>query len=484
MIRPKRDNFSKYIIFIQSALNLFLSFVRRRAKKYNNKLTMLTSFDIKVVSFSLIPSFLHCLNKMLVKSFAITITVIAQAAMLVTADVSEYYKNFTSKVNPRNVSIPSITQTTSVDPYQECVYYNPDPSVIDIVDNEWPTVWEIATSNGMNKSAEFLSVYNSVDWSKAPNIPVRTFNADGSLDMTGYSDSDPDCWWSFSTCVKPKLSDVYADIYQCNEPETWGLTYDDGPNCSQNAFYDFLQEKKLKATMFYIGSNVIDWPYAAMRGIADGHQIACHTWSHHYMTTLTNEEVFAEFYFTQKAIHLATGLTPRFWRPPYGDIDDRVRWIASQLGLTAVMWNLDTNDWAAGDTETMQQVEDTYESFIEMGKNGTFAHSGNIVLSHEVDNDTMTLAVENLPAIMSAYKNVINLATCANVSYPYFEDYEWTPVMNATISESSSKTPLSTSAVSRSGTATALAQIKVANSANSLIPGLTVAIALLAAVFI
>jgi hypothetical protein len=33
------------------------------------------------------------------------------------------------------------------------------------------------------------------------------------------------------------------------------------------------------------------------------------------MTTLTNQEVLAELYYTQKAIKLATGLTPRYWRP-------------------------------------------------------------------------------------------------------------------------------------------------------------------------
>ena len=31
---------------------------------------------------------------------------------------------------------------------------------------------------------------------------------------------------------------------------------------------------------FYIGSNVMDWPLQAMRGIEDGHQICVHTWSH------------------------------------------------------------------------------------------------------------------------------------------------------------------------------------------------------------
>jgi hypothetical protein len=252
---------------------------------------------------------------MQLKSLAISVA-IAQVASLVSADITTYYESFTSEINPLNISIPAISETTSLDPTTECAYYNPDASLITINATEWPTIWDVATTNGMNTSAEFVALYNSIDWTKAPNIPVRTMTAAGGLDFTNYSaTADPDCWWSASVCTKPKLADVNEDISNCPEPETWGLTYDDGPNCSHNAFYDYLQEQKLKATMFYIGSNVLDWPYGAMRGVVDGHHIAAHTWSHHYTTTLTNQEVLAEFYYTQKAIKLATGLTPRYWRP-------------------------------------------------------------------------------------------------------------------------------------------------------------------------
>nr|ABG73111.1 chitin deacetylase 2 [Mucor racemosus]ABO38856.1 chitin deacetylase 2 [Mucor racemosus] len=372
---------------------------------------------------------------MQIKTLAALIA-IAQIANEVAADLT-FWHNFTTQIDPKNVSVPSITQTTSINPSEECVYYSPDTSLVDIVSAEWPTSWQKATTNGMNETAEFIAMYNSIDWTKAPNIPVRTLLADGSLNMTGYSSSsDPDCWWSASGCTKPKISDAYTDLVQCAEPETWGLTYDDGPNCSHNAFYDYLEEQKLKATMFYIGSNVIDWPYGAMRGIQDGHHIACHTWSHPMITTFTNQEVLAEFYFSLKAIKLATGLTPRYWRPPYGDIDDRVRWIAAQLGLTAVMWNLDTDDWAAGLTKTVADVQTAYDQFIQMGKNGTFAGSGNIVLAHEINNETMSLAIQNLPSIQAAYKQVINVATCFNISQPYFEDYTWLDVLNGTAASS------------------------------------------------
>lgn len=373
---------------------------------------------------------------MQIKAFITSIT-IALAASQVAADPT-FWKNFTTQINPKNVSTPSIAQTTSIDPTEECVYYSPDTSLINIVSSEWPTIWQKATTNGMNETSEFTTLYNSIDWTKAPNIPVRTTLADGTLNTTSYSSSsDPDCWWSASGCTQPKISDAYADLSQCPEPETWGLTYDDGPNCSHNAFYNYLDEQKLKATMFYIGSNVLDWPYGAMRGIQDGHHIASHTWSHPMITTFTNQEVLAELYFSLKAIKLATGLTPRYWRPPYGDIDDRVRWIATQLGLTAVMWNLDTDDWNAGLTKTVADVQNTYDQFIDMGKNDTFANTGNIVLSHEINNETMSLAIQNLPNIQAAYKQVINVATCFNISRPYFEDYLWSGVLNGSLSSSS-----------------------------------------------
>lgn len=69
-----------------------------------------------------------------------------------------------------------------------------------------------------------------------------------------------------------------------------------------------------------------------------GHQLAVHTWSHPSLTTLTNEQIVAELGWTKKVIKDVTGVTPNTWRPPYGDIDDRVRAIAAQMGLTPIIW--------------------------------------------------------------------------------------------------------------------------------------------------
>lgn len=57
----------------------------------------------------------------------------------------------------------------------------------------------------------------------------------------------------------------------------------------------------------------MDWPLQAMRAHDEGHEICVHTWSHQYMTALSNEVVFAELYYTQKAIKAVLGVTPQCW---------------------------------------------------------------------------------------------------------------------------------------------------------------------------
>jgi hypothetical protein len=128
-------------------------------------------------------------------------------------------------------------------------------------------------------------------------------------------------------------------------------------------------------------------------------------------------------------------------------LDDRVRWIATQLDLTAVIWNLDTDDWAANVLAgvTTETVDNTYEDFIKMGTNGTFSTSGNIVLSHEINNKTMELFMKHYPAIKKAYSHVMDVATCMNITTPYAETSVTFPTFEQSLSSSSNNSSASNS---------------------------------------
>lgn len=225
---------------------------------------------------------------------------------------------------------------------------------------------------------EVQAVIKQLDFTKVGTAIPRTVK-DWVLDITHYNAlEDPDCWWSASICKKPKISFIPEDIYVCPNKGDWGLNYDDGPykfgwpttekdkEFDQPRFYNFLIDSanKQKATLFcksekkthfidflilffslVVGSNLIKFPIAAQRALNDGHTICSHTWSHPQMTSLTNEEVVAQLYWTQKAIKETLGITPKCWRPPYGDVDDRVRSIAWQMGMRTILWDQDSNDW-------------------------------------------------------------------------------------------------------------------------------------------
>ncbi|WFD40790.1 uncharacterized protein MJAP1_003779 [Malassezia japonica] len=286
---------------------------------------------------------------------------------------------------------------------------------------DFPTVSQIA--NIVQGDDEAQKIWKDVQGMGLIPSGAKPKTADNSggqsmgINMQGYDNKDdPDCWWSASGCKKPKQKGLVEDLYTCPEPDTWGLTFDDGPNCTHNAFYDFLKKEKLKATLFYIGSNVVNWPYQAQRGLVDGHDVCVHTWSHRYMTTLSNEQVFAELYYTSKVIKQIIGITPSCWRPPYGDTDDRVRAIAQGLGLRTIIWEEDTDDWniQPGGQKSTQQIDQNYQKIIDKANS-----ESPIVLTHEINQNTMDEFQKMYPKIKNAFKNVVPLTACQNVSKPY-----------------------------------------------------------------
>lgn len=61
-------------------------------------------------------------------------------------------------------------------------------------------------------------------------------------------------------------------------------------------------------------------------------------------------------------------------QPPFGDVDDRIRYIATQLGLRTVVWQFDSNDWRVGTGNiTAATVDGNYQALIQRQQNGTFS---------------------------------------------------------------------------------------------------------------
>jgi peptidoglycan-N-acetylglucosamine deacetylase len=143
----------------------------------------------------------------------------------------------------------------------------------------------------------------------------------------------------------------YAISGRCkNQKETImsiALTFDDGPRPDYTPqILDILSKYGIKATFFCVGQAVDAHPELVKRASDEGHLVANHSYTHPHLPQLDDGAVNGEFGNTNSAIEKATGKAPGYFRPPFGETDDRVNGIASQLGLNGpILWTVDTNDW-------------------------------------------------------------------------------------------------------------------------------------------
>ncbi|KAI8373109.1 uncharacterized protein BYT42DRAFT_500605 [Radiomyces spectabilis] len=298
------------------------------------------------------------------------------------------------------------------------------------VDN-YPDTWAIPPTN----DPVLAPVMASINWSLVPDAPVRTVNSEGDVEFHAYNaEEDKYCWWTAAACIAPKVDYLPEDIYKCPNPGDWGLTYDDGPMVPQKKevddpyaeprLYNFLAQTNQKSTLFYVGSNVVNFPEAASRAQESGHDICLHTWSHPFMTSLTNEQIVAEFYWSLRAVKEATGVTSRCWRPPYGDVDDRVRAIAHQMGLSTVLWTHDSQDWQIGAVDghlTEEDVNGFFQRWVNTRQAGQDVAEGHIGLQHELNKNTITMAEKWLPVMQKSF-NVKSIFECNAMHKSYWED--------------------------------------------------------------
>ncbi|EIN13650.1 glycoside hydrolase/deacetylase, partial [Punctularia strigosozonata HHB-11173 SS5] len=226
-------------------------------------------------------------------------------------------------------------------------------------------------------------------------IPIPDFNvtvAGGCpANPEAVAEAEERCWWTCSTCTRT------TDVTTCPDKFTWGVTYDDGPSVYSTNLLQYLDAHDIKATFFSIGSRALGLPASLQEEYMAGHQIGVHTWSHPQLTTKTNEEIIAELGWTKKLIKDIIGVTPNTMRPPYGDIDDRVRNISLAMGLTPVIWTrisatatFDTNDFSIpGGLATPQQVIQNWNNILG---NASQIDTGFIVLEHDLFAQTVDMA--------------------------------------------------------------------------------------------
>ena len=166
------------------------------------------------------------------------------------------------------------------------------------------------------------------------------------------------------------------------------LTFDDGPGPYTAHLLDILDQYGAKATFFLIGSKVSGQASVVRSIQARGHQLGNHSWSHPELPKLSVDQIAGEIDQTNNAIKQAVGTKPNIIRPPYGAFNRAVLEQFRQRGMSAVVWSVDTRDWADRNSE------------IVCSRAVAGARNGAVILMHDIHQTS----VNAVPCILDSLK--------------------------------------------------------------------------------
>ncbi|EPQ28750.1 uncharacterized protein PFL1_03553 [Pseudozyma flocculosa PF-1] len=282
--------------------------------------------------------------------------------------------------------------------------------------SKYPPVLEVVDQAHVPK--EWLdALKTAVSAGKIPDIPASVLDkATGVNTYPNGVGTDPKtCSWTINQCYGKN------ELHEAPDGKI-AVNFDDGPTTNSDSLYDFLGQNSQSATHFMIGSNVVQNAAQFKKAVDLGNQhFAVHTWSHNLMTTLTNEQIVGELGWTMQAIaDQSGGYIPRYWRPPQGDIDNRVRAIAEEVfGLTSVIWNKDTDDWCLDDQggsscsdEQPDKIKGSVKPWITGPKS-----PGLIILEHELTHASIDIFKGYYPDLKGLGWDAMNIAQLSGAEW-------------------------------------------------------------------
>ena len=134
------------------------------------------------------------------------------------------------------------------------------------------------------------------------------------------------------------------------------LTFDDGPDLDATpGMLDALDSAGARSTFFFVGELLEADPALAREVVQRGHDVQLHGYAHVAHDLLAPEQGKRDLERGARALGEATGVEPRFYRPPYGRFSDESYETCGALGLEAVYWSAWGTDW---ETISPQRIAD------------------------------------------------------------------------------------------------------------------------------
>jgi peptidoglycan/xylan/chitin deacetylase (PgdA/CDA1 family) len=155
------------------------------------------------------------------------------------------------------------------------------------------------------------------------------------------------------------------------------FTFDDGPNPETTpAVIDALEKYDIPATFFIVTQRLSGEKSRAVlaRELADGFTVGSHSVTHKNLKNAAGDTIAKELDASFRTLAKWANRPIGLFRPPYGALSGAGRRRLEQLGVTEVIWSIDTLDWKAHDAAKLRA------KVLKM----ILAQNGGIVLMHDV----------------------------------------------------------------------------------------------------
>ncbi|KIH92997.1 hypothetical protein SPBR_02612 [Sporothrix brasiliensis 5110] len=184
-------------------------------------------------------------------------------------------------------------------------------------------------------------------------------------------------------------------IYDCVKKGDIAITFDDGPYNFTGDLLDKFAAYGAKATFFITGNNLgkgmindysKPWAGFIRRMVAEGHQVASHTWSHQNASQLTAAQYRNQIIWNEIAFNDILGFFPAYMRPPYSICESACQKALSDLGYHVIYFDLDTEGYLNDDKKLIQNSKDIWDEAMDKA---TPARSQYLMIEHDIHYQTV-----------------------------------------------------------------------------------------------
>jgi peptidoglycan/xylan/chitin deacetylase (PgdA/CDA1 family) len=158
---------------------------------------------------------------------------------------------------------------------------------------------------------------------------------------------------------KPRVLRFVSRHLLCSVPtreRRVALTFDDGPHPRETPrLLRLLDARRVRATFFLLGRNVLRYPHLAAEIAARGHEIGNHTYNHVVLPLLPRRLMLRELERASHLIQSATGEWPRLFRPPMGWFSRSMMRTVAEHGYRGVLGDVYPQDTRRPGAEIIAQ---------------------------------------------------------------------------------------------------------------------------------